>query len=68
MLELTNVGKVYKTLLRKTRALDGLSLRVNAGEIVGLVGANGAGKTTLIHVALGYLFPTRKFSLTGALI
>lgn len=41
-----------------TRALDGLSLSVSAGEIVGLLGPNGAGKTTAIHIFLGLLSPT----------
>jgi ABC-2 type transport system ATP-binding protein len=39
------------------RALDGLDLRVRAGELVGLVGPNGAGKTTLIRVLAGLLRP-----------
>ena len=39
-------------------ALRGVDLRVEAGEIVGLVGANGAGKTTLVKVLTGILYPT----------
>lgn len=39
-------------------ALRGVDLRVERGEIVGLVGANGAGKTTLVKVLTGILYPS----------
>lgn len=38
-----------------TKALDGLNLQVQKGEIHGFLGPNGAGKTTTIRVLLGLL-------------
>ena len=40
-------------------ALAGVSLQVNKGEIVALVGANGAGKTSLIRTIGGMIRPRR---------
>jgi ABC-2 type transport system ATP-binding protein len=40
------------------RAVDGVDLSVQSGEIYGLIGPNGSGKTTLIRLILGLLLPT----------
>jgi branched-chain amino acid transport system ATP-binding protein len=51
LLELENVVAAYGPL----RALKGLSLAVNEGEIVALLGANGAGKSTTLRVISGLI-------------
>ncbi|MBV9494490.1 MAG: ATP-binding cassette domain-containing protein [Acidobacteria bacterium] len=40
------------------RAVDEVSLRIDRGEVIGLVGENGAGKTTLMRLVAGELTPT----------
>ena len=50
-LELHDVVKVLGTV----RALDGLHLTVETGEVHGFLGPNGAGKSTTIRVLLGLL-------------
>ena len=51
-----SISKLVKSFGR-TRALDGLDLTVQSGEVHGFVGPNGAGKTTTIRVLLGLLKP-----------
>ncbi|HZQ05914.1 MAG TPA: ABC transporter ATP-binding protein [Anaerolineae bacterium] len=51
MLELENVSVYYGNI----RALDGVSLRVNEGELVALIGSNGAGKSTTLKTISGLL-------------
>lgn len=53
-MELLKIEGLSKTI-KKKRILNGISLTVNSGEIVGFLGPNGAGKTTTIKLILGLL-------------
>ncbi|ADU31066.1 ABC transporter ATP-binding protein [Evansella cellulosilytica] len=54
-LKVTNLTKEFG----KFRALDGVNLEVNRGEVFGFIGPNGAGKSTTIRVLLGILKATK---------
>ena len=51
LLSLTNIRKAYG----ERTAVDGLSLSLGEGEVLGLLGPNGAGKSTTISIAVGLL-------------
>src|SRR5512142_2218173 len=55
MIRLTELAKTYAG--SGTRAVDGLSLEIRDGEILGFLGPNGAGKTTTIKLMTGALRP-----------
>ncbi|HVP12234.1 MAG TPA: ABC transporter ATP-binding protein [Phycisphaerae bacterium] len=59
MIEVSELTKVFPTTDGgEKRAVDGLSFRVEPGEIFGLLGPNGAGKTTTLRMIGGLLAPT----------
>ena len=61
VLQFDGVTKEYRSVWKRrvVRALDEFSLTVEAGEIFGFLGRNGAGKSTAIHLAMGFMRPTR---------
>ncbi|HEX8264371.1 MAG TPA: ABC transporter ATP-binding protein [Pyrinomonadaceae bacterium] len=61
VIEIENLTKDYEVGFwkkKKVRALDGLNLSVERGEIFGFLGGNGAGKTTTIKLLMRLMFPT----------
>jgi ABC-2 type transport system ATP-binding protein len=61
VIEIANLTKDYEVGFwrkRKVRALDGLSLSIDGGQIFGFLGANGAGKTTTLKLLMRLIFPT----------
>jgi putative ABC transport system ATP-binding protein len=58
ILSLENVRKDYSTDGQPVRALDGVSLDVEEGQFVALVGRSGCGKSTLLNLAGAMDFPT----------
>ena len=55
LVTVSNLTKIYKD---GYKAVDGLSFKVNRGQVLGLLGPNGAGKTTTLRMMMGLIFPT----------
>lgn len=60
VLEVKDLRKVFVSgfLRKRTTAVDGISFKVEAGEVFGFLGPNGAGKTTTMKILMGLIHPT----------
>jgi sodium transport system ATP-binding protein len=58
MIETTDLQKAFHSKWGETKAVDGISLRINEGEVFGILGPNGAGKTTFFRLLSCLLKPT----------
>jgi len=66
LLELERVSRIYEMASETIRALDGVDLRVNEGEIIILLGPSGSGKTTLLNCISALDSPTSgKYRFNG---
>ena len=59
LLETKDLCKYYGSGATEVRALDGVTMRVNRGEFVAIVGTSGSGKSTLLHMLGGLDRPTK---------
>src|SRR5665647_3982490 len=53
-----SIKSLFKRQFKTKDALKSVSLKIEQGEIIGLIGANGAGKTTLVKILAGIVHPT----------
>lgn len=58
MLHGQNLSLVYRDAANEVRAVDGVSLEVQEGEFVGILGPSGSGKSSLLYLLAGLKLPT----------
>ena len=61
MLDLQNIIFMVKNGAKQRTILDGISLKVKAGELIVITGPNGSGKSTLAEIIMGIQNPTEGF-------
>lgn len=65
IVETRELVRIFKAKDEAVKALDGVSIHIDEGEIFGLLGPNGAGKTTLIKILTTLLLPTNGEAYVG---
>lgn len=58
MFKLKNVSKIYKKGHQEVKAIDDISLEIQSGDFVSLIGPSGSGKSSLLLILGGMLSPT----------
>lgn len=67
ILETKDLQKIYGSGENEVHALDGVSISVNEGEFVAVVGTSGSGKSTLLNIIGGLDRPFQNYNLLPVL-